>query len=86
MRSIILAMLLSALACATALAADDSGETESHRVYDAKGRYQGRTVERDGTTRLYDAKGRYQGRVSEKSNGDAVMYDAQGRFQGRIKK
>ncbi|QLA14758.1 hypothetical protein [Desulfolutivibrio sulfoxidireducens] len=86
MRPIILAALLLAVSCAPAMATDDSDETESSRVYDAKGRYQGRTVERDGTTRIYDAKGRYQGRVSEKSNGDAVIYDAQGKFQGRIRK
>jgi len=68
------------------MAAENSDETESSRVYDAKGRYQGRTVERDGTTRIYDAKGRYQRCISEKANGDAVIYDAYGKFQGRIKK
>ena len=86
MRSFILTTMLLALSCAPAMATDDTGKTESSRVYDAKGRYQGRTVERDGTTRIYDSKGRYQGRISEKSNGDAVIYDAQGKFQGRIRK
>ena len=86
MRPIILAAMLLALSCAPAMATDETDKTESSRVYDAKGRYQGRTVEWDGTTRIYDAKGRYQGRVSEKSNGDAVIYDAHGKFQGRIKK
>ncbi|QLA14772.1 hypothetical protein [Desulfolutivibrio sulfoxidireducens] len=86
MRPIILAIMLLALSCAPAMATDDTDETESSRVYDAEGRYQGRTVERDGTTRIYDAQGRYQGRVSEKSSGDAMIYDAQGKFQGRIKK
>jgi hypothetical protein len=52
MRPILLAAMLLALSCAPAMATDDSGKTESSRVYDAKGRYQGRTVERDATTRI----------------------------------
>lgn len=40
MRPIILAALLLALSCVPVMAADDSGKTESSRVYDAKGRYQ----------------------------------------------
>jgi hypothetical protein len=76
-------VMLCVLACAaTAWAEPD--RTETSRLYDAKGRYQGRIVERDGDARMYDATGRYQGRIVEKPGKDAVIYDEKGRFQGRI--
>jgi hypothetical protein len=64
MRPIIIAALLLALSCAPALATDDSDETESSRVYDAKGRYQGRISEKsNGDAVIYDAQGKFQGRI-----------------------
>ncbi len=83
MRLRVLAMILAVLAAATAYAGSD--KTATSRIYDEKGRYQGKTVQRDGNARIYDAKGVYQGRIVRKENGDAVMYDAKGTFQGRIK-
>lgn len=83
MRLCVLAMALAVLVAATAHA--EPQKTTTSRIYDEKGRYQGKTVQRDGNARIYDAKGVYQGRIVRKENGDAVMYDAKGTFQGRIK-
>lgn len=56
------------------------------RVYDAKGRYQGRATTNTANPRqqnLYDAKGHYLGRVMTDSNGNARLYDQHGKYQGR---
>lgn len=56
------------------------------RVYDAKGRYQGRATTNTANPRqqnLYDAKGHYVGRVMTDSNGNARLYDQHGKYQGR---
>ena len=56
------------------------------RVYDAKGRYQGRATTNTANPRqqnLYDAKGHYVGRVMTDRNGNARLYDQHGKYQGR---
>ena len=56
------------------------------RVYDAKGRYQGRATTNTANPRqqnLYDAKGRYVGRVMTDSNGNARLSDQHGKYPGR---
>ncbi|QLA19337.1 4-fold beta flower protein [Desulfolutivibrio sulfoxidireducens] len=70
------------LACLAATPPADAGETrpdrepsDSYRLYDAKGRYQGRV--HDG--RIFDASGRFVGRIRH-----GRIYDAKGGYQGRI--
>lgn len=73
-------MGLALAAVPAALAGQES------RVYDAKGRYQGRATTNKANPRqqnLYDAKGRYVGRMMKDSNGNARLYDQHGKYQGR---
>lgn len=69
------------LAAAPALA----GQGEE-RLYEAQGRYQGRTTEDRANPEqksLYDEHGRYEGRVMTDDRGNARVYDQHGRYMGR---
>ncbi|OLN27728.1 hypothetical protein DVDV_1982 [Desulfovibrio sp. DV] len=76
----LLALLLVASFATLAPAGDQT------RLYDAKGRYQGRATTNTanpGQKNLYDPHGRYVGRVMTDDNGNTRVYDAHGRYQGR---
>lgn len=82
-------MLKSAFAAflGTALAAGPilAGQGEE-RLYDAQGRYEGRSsVDKANPEQrsLYDAKGKYVGRVMTSPDGSSRAYDEHGRYLGR---
>ena len=76
----LLVLFAAALFGPPALAGDEA------RIYDAKGRYQGRATTNTANPQqksLYDAKGRYIGRVMTDDQGNARVYDQHGKYQGR---
>ncbi len=80
MRTLAIAVAILLSLAVPALAGDDV------RLYDAKGRYLGRTSTNAANPRqqtLYDASGRYQGRAMTDANGNARLYDEHGRYLGR---
>ena len=60
-----------------------AGETK--RIYDAKGRYIGKTVENNVNTRVYDKNGKYQGRAVKSIDGSTRLYDRKGKRVGTVR-
>lgn len=79
-KTFLLAILLVVGMSASAIA-HENGDDDNYRLYDEKGRYQGRVQD----DKMYDARGRYEGRLKESSDGKTVrIYDNKGNYQRRV--
>ena len=76
-------VLLLMVCCAGLSFADSKQDKENYKIYDERGRYEGRVD--DG--KMYDSRGRYEGRLKESRDGETVkIYDNKGKYKGQVKK
>ena len=61
----------------------EAQERREYRMYDSRGRYQGRAEADDRATKYYDSRGRCTGR-DERQGGTVRRYDDRGRSAGRV--